>query len=232
MNYEDWSLETIDSMRTLLKQELFDFIRVNTSFSRTPSIAIRTHSCAVPVHSRAYLDIPCQNHRICLTRILCASHNLAVEALRRIRMPGNVSIDRADRLCRLCGIITGVVEAVHHALFCCKGHLRLLSLRREFYRNMPSVNESLLPDNSDDEAWNRIIVVWADVLSSAIPLARLAWHVTRLFYEHQIFVPVIPSLTLTSPAPILMLPSPINMDPDSDYSSEEEVLLTTESVER
>jgi hypothetical protein len=80
---------------------------------------------------------------------------------------------------------------------------------------MPTVNQNLLPDPTDSDAWNGLIGVWADKLALANPLARLAWHVTRLFYEHSIIVPVLASLSVIWPAPI-------NLDPASDYSSEEE----------
>jgi hypothetical protein len=213
---------------------MFQHIRDNTSFSRTPSIAMRIHSGNCPIKRRAYLDIPCQNHRICLTRILCASHDLAVEALRR-KEYGNARIDRAERLCRLCGTISGAVEEIHHALFCCKGHLGLLTLRIEFFRNMPMVKQDLLPVPTDEDEWNRLIGTWADDVTSAIPLARLAWHVTRLFYEFPIHTPVIPSVSvLPAPPPLPNLDPPpqLILDPNSDYSSEDEPIIPTESGER
>jgi hypothetical protein len=151
----------------------------------------------------------------------CASHDFAVESLRRKKVGGK-AIERNDRLCRLCGTISGAVEEVHHALFCCKGHLRLLSLRIEFFRNLPLVKRSLLPDDGDNDAWNGLIAVWADETASAIPFARLAWHVSRLFYEHPMLIPDIPSLTLG-------IPDPVFFDPASDYSSEEEVVVATGS---
>ena len=224
VKHEDWSLQSIETMRSLLKQEMFDHIRNSTSDARTPSIALRNRSSAVPLKRRAYLEIPCQNHRVCLTRILCASHDLAVESLRRRKLAGNIGIQRENRLCRLCGLISGAVEEVHHALFGCKGHLRLLTLRKDFFGNVPAVNQSLLPDTTDNDAWNRIICEWADNLESAIPLARLAWHVTRLFYDHPILVPDLSSLTIEPSSMVIM-------DPASDYSSEEEVTVPTESVE-
>lgn len=222
MMHEDWSVEIIDSMRTLLKREMLEYISENTSFARTPSIAIRTLSGIAPLKRRAYLDVPCQNHRICVTRILCASHDFAVEALRRKRLEGNTPIARADRLCRLCGTVTGAIEEIHHALFCCKGNLRLLPLRRDFFRNMLSVDQELLPEDTDSDNWNETISMWADNLTSAIPLARLAWHVSRLFYQFPIITPDISSLSL-------VIASPAFMDPASDYSSEEDTMLATES---
>jgi len=224
VKHEDWSLERIDSMRALVKTEMMKHIRENTSFSRTPSLATRSLVDTASLKRRAYLDVPCGNHRICLTRILCASHDFAVEALRRKKLTGNTSIARVDRVCKLCGVFSGAVEAVHHALFCCKGNLRLLTLRREFFHNMSCVDRNQLPDDADCDAWNGLIRRWADDLSSAIPLARLAWHVSRLFYEHPIVIPDISSLLPVTSVPAIL-------DPASDYSSEEEVMITTESGE-
>jgi hypothetical protein len=211
-------------MRHQLKQNMMEHIRENTSISRTPAIAIRIQSGGAILKRRAYLDIPCQNHRICLTRMLCASHNLAVEALRRVKTPDNTRIERDARLCRLCGSISNAIEDVHHALFCCRGHLRLLSLRNEFFRNMPDVNQNLLPVATDNMAWDHLISSWADELDSAIPLSRLAWHVSRLFYEHAILMPALPPMTVD---PVI-----VDWDPASDYSSEDDDAMPTESVER
>jgi hypothetical protein len=89
------------------------------------------------------------------------------------------------------------------------------------------VNHDLLPRPSDDDAWNRLIGTWADVVTSAIPLARLAWHVIRLFYEYPIYMPAIPSVS------VMPVPLPhLNHDPASDYSSEEEITISTASGER
>jgi hypothetical protein len=99
-------------------------------------------------------------------------------------------------------------------MFVCKGHLRLLTLHNEFFHNMPDVNQNLLPEATDNLAWDRLIGIWSDEIFSAIPLARLAWHVSRLFYEHDILMPALPSLSLA--------PATIDMDPASDYSSEVE----------
>jgi hypothetical protein len=57
---------------------------------------------------------------------------------------------------------------------------------------MPNVNQNLLPAATDNIAWDQLIGSWADELDSAIPLARLAWHVSRLFYEHAILMPALP----------------------------------------
>jgi hypothetical protein len=220
-SYDDWTGETIVAMRALVKQEMLSYIQDKIPMSRTPSIAIRVRTRST-LKRHAYLDVPSQNHRICLTRILCASHDLAVEALRRRKLDGNKIIERIDRLCRLCGTVTGAVEEVHHALFTCKGHLRLLTLRNEFYKNLPKMNESSLPDDFDNDAWNAIIGAWADDITSAIPLARLAWHVSRLFYDHPIRVPDLPSLSIATI-------ETVSLDPASDYSSEEEIDVTAGS---
>jgi hypothetical protein len=149
--------------------------------------------------------------------------SLAVEALIRVKTPGNTRIERNARLCRLCGYISNAVEDVHRALFCCKGHLRLLSLRNEFFRNMPDANQNLLPVATDNMAWDHLISSWADELDSAIPLSRLAWHVSRLFYGHAILMPALPPMTVD---PVI-----IDWDPASDYSSEDDAAMPTESVE-
>jgi hypothetical protein len=47
--------------------------------------------------------------------------------------------------------------------------------------------------------------------------------VSRLFYEHPIRIDL-PSLAV-------VIPEPSNLDPASDYSSEEEVVVSTESVD-
>jgi hypothetical protein len=65
-------------------------------------------------------------------------------------------------------------------MFTCKGHLRLLTLRNEIFKNLPLMNESFLLNDFDNDAWNGIIGAWADDIGSAIPLARLTWHVSRL----------------------------------------------------
>jgi hypothetical protein len=111
------------------------------------------------------------------------------------------------------------------ALFCCKADLRLLCLRREFFHNVPDVDQVHLPDSTDCLAWNELFSTWADDLLTAIPLARLAWHVSRLFYEHPIVIPDISSLSSVTPLPVIM-------DRASDYSSEEEAMSATESGER
>jgi hypothetical protein len=87
-----------------------------------------------------------------------------------------------------------------------------------------TTNQDSLPDASENDSWNRLICIWADQLDSAIPLARLAWHVTRLFYEHPVFIPNFTSVPLTIP-PLEMVDIP------SDYSSDEEPAFATARVE-
>jgi hypothetical protein len=88
---------------------------------------------------------------------------------------------------------------------------------------MPNVDQNLLPAATDNIAWDQLIGSWADELDSAIPLARLAWHVSRLFYEHAILMPALP--------PLAVDPVSIDCDPASDYSLEDDASGPTESVE-
>ncbi|KAF6742637.1 hypothetical protein DFP72DRAFT_822055 [Ephemerocybe angulata] len=89
----------------------------------------------VAIKFRHYLSVPSLKHRVALTKLLTASHELAVERLKWARTPTGERVDlpRDRRLCRFCHLHA---ESPEHALLECKGNLDLVQLRHIFWQKM------------------------------------------------------------------------------------------------
>jgi len=109
--------------------------------------------------------------------MLCTNCDFAVEALRGVKLPGNVHVERG-----ISPMPSSMewfrVKDRHCALLCCKFHRLQNEILGQYVLNEPKYPAWC------NRQWNldRIACVWA------MSLAHFAWHLSRLFYEYGIII--------------------------------------------
>lgn len=162
-------------------QEINDAIRDS---DKTCLLHLRSPAQNIP-QLRPYLLIVNPSFRIAFTQLLLSSHPLAIERGRWAPRDRPYVIPDHLRFCRFC---TNGVEDETHAMFECTGRADLIELQRAFWsemsRDFPAIHfeyrmvgpRTMLPRlmlHSDERVLQ--------------PVARLAYHVLRIFNSRPMF---------------------------------------------
>lgn len=140
---------------------------------------------ATVVKLRSYLvDISVGDHRLALTRLLCAGHCLAIEEMRHKRRRKE-PIPRDQRLCRFCQV---EVEDEPHALLYCERIPLPLKIRRELFLRRA---REKVPEEDWDEGphLDRFEAVRRFLKHPVIlqPFAAYVYHVLKTFGETDMY---------------------------------------------
>jgi len=133
------------------------------------------------MYFRKYLEIDDNEHRKALTRLILSDHKLAIERLRWC----TPSIPREDRLCRFC---TSKPETPEHVLLECTAQNDICALRNIFTETLRTLDAGLggLVENETPTNLLKHLIPRSDISHL---LGKLAFDITRIYYDHPIYEP-------------------------------------------